>query len=114
MESLNKITKSNYTNSNYKKASPVINNRINNFAYLEQNFPNPFKNNSEIRYFCPDNSNNNWLFIYNSSGIMILKFKHNTGINSIEIGKGDLNRGFYFYTLISDNKLIETKKLIIE
>ncbi|MFV0391152.1 MAG: tail fiber domain-containing protein [Paludibacteraceae bacterium] len=83
-------------------------------ATLFQNAPNPFKENTTIAFYLPDNVENAMLCIYDMNGKMLAQ-------NSItERGKAEFvvsgykyNAGMYHYSLIADNQLIDTKKMIL-
>ncbi|MBQ4804532.1 tail fiber domain-containing protein [Aquimarina sp. MMG015] len=81
---------------------------------LYQNTPNPFKNDTFIKYSIPINSRNTSLYIFNLNGNLLLEFNNLKGGNKyIKINGGDLQAGLYIYKLISDGKEIGTKKMIL-
>jgi hypothetical protein len=96
-------------------------NRIKQKASIEnkestmgQNMPNPFSESTVINYFIPKGSNKAALRIVNSKGNMV----RNVSINEFGKGKLDLTiknfkSGMYSYSLIVDDEIIVTKKMII-
>lgn len=83
-------------------------------AFLFQNTPNPFSMNTEIKYFIPAETASARLIIYNLAGTQIKSInitKKGYG-SEIIIGK-ELTAGMYYYSLIVDNKEIDTKKMIL-
>lgn len=97
-------------NSSYKSSTAEIEKR----GGLDQNIPNPFGNSSIIRYHLPAESRKAVLQVSTQSG-QILK-AYNLGSNKtgqVVISSDFLSNGTYFYSLISDNIIIDSKKLII-
>ena len=80
------------------------------------NYPNPFTDITTIRFELPRNNKNSVLNIYNIHGKLIRqynitgkKLQQWDGTNS---SGNKVNGGIYFYSLIVNNKIISTKKLI--
>lgn len=81
---------------------------------LFQNAPNPFSEKTEIKYFIPTNATQASIYIYNMNGTQLKEFKINNRDNgSIFIEGAQLDAGMYLYTLIVDQKEIETKRMIL-
>ncbi len=81
---------------------------------LSQNFPNPFNPSTKIRFELPF-SGHILLKIFNSRGQLVktlIERNLETGSHDISIGLGDLNSGIYFYQLISNGRIIKTKKML--
>lgn len=99
-----------------------LNVNLNNSSYynivLYQNNPNPFKDNASINYTIPVDAgiSSSTLYIYDLSGKQIKKYEiqPNSGNGSVQIQSGELQPGIYIYSLICDNKIIDTKKMIIK
>ncbi len=83
--------------------------------YLSQNFPNPTDGNTEIEYTLPSGNQHASIGIFDITGRKIKSFnlKSNSGVGNIIIQKGELIPGLYFYSLISDGKTLDTKKMMI-
>lgn len=95
-------------------ASPTTTHENNKSSKLLQNVPNPFVNDTEIGYIIDDLSSNAFINIYNLQGLEIKSFNINSKGQSKVIVKGsDLRPGIYFYCLIIDEKLIDTKQMIL-
>jgi hypothetical protein len=82
-------------------------------AGLRQNQPNPFRGSTRIEYFVPQSVNKAVLQITNAAGKLV------QSIEITEKGEGEtvlhpfaLSAGTYFYSLVLDGKLLETKKMI--
>ena len=84
-------------------------------AVLNQNYPNPFSKSTEITFIVTDASDV-CIKIHNVLGneIQNITKKCNmAGIHSIQYDASHLKKGIYFYTLIINEKFIETKRMII-
>ena len=85
-----------------------------NAARLEQNVPNPFSNNSLIKYSLPEKTVQAFLKITGTKGETIKTISLNAkGNGSISLSNEGLAGGVYYYSLIADGKLIDTKKMVI-
>jgi hypothetical protein len=92
-----------------------ISNKLPNHYQLQQNFPNPFNTLTKIRFSIPKSSFIQ-LKIYDVLGRVIGNpVNEQLQPSEYEFTFDALNftSGVYFYQLIADNKLIETKKCII-
>ena len=80
------------------------------------NYPNPFTSTTKVNYYITKEIKDAKIVIYNSNGTTIKTYKLNErGIKSqLSIEKGGLKTGVYFYTLIADNVVIGTKKMIVK
>ncbi len=94
--------------------SGKTNNTPNEFK-LYQNYPNPFNPSTTIKYEIK-NISNVAIKIYNCLGkdlVTLVKEKQNSGIYEVNFKNEHFPSGLYFYSLLVDNKRIETKKMII-
>ena len=83
-------------------------------AILYQNTPNPFSQNTQIRCFIPQSSSKALLNIYDLQGKELLSYNlDQKGEQCCTINGSDLNAGMYFYTLIVDNDVVDTKRMIL-
>lgn len=81
---------------------------------LMQNNPNPYNEKTEIGFRLPETTRDATIYIYNLQGIQIKSISViNRGSSSIVIQGGDLQAGIYIYTLIADNQVIGSKRMII-
>jgi hypothetical protein len=90
-------------------------NELPNNYFLFQNYPNPFNGTTVINYELPFRSNLD-LKIYNSLGQLIrtlVKGDQEAGYYSIILNTEDLSSGIYFYQLIVNGNIINTKKLTL-
>jgi len=83
-------------------------------AVLYQNTPNPFSSNTEIVCNLPENMKHAILSIYNMQGAELKTYPlTQAGLNTIIVYASELSAGMYFYTLIVDNEIIDTKRMIL-
>jgi len=84
---------------------------------LHQNYPNPFNPTTKINYELPNNSFVQ-INIYNSIGRQITSLinkKQNSGSYTVNFNSGEYNlsSGIYYYSLLLDGGVVETKKMIL-
>jgi len=80
---------------------------------LEQNVPNPFAEQTTINYFLPENVIKAQMLFYNAQGKLIQSVElSQKGKGSINVFAQDLSSGIYTYTLVTDGKIVETKKMV--
>lgn len=88
--------------------------KLNTAALLEQNTPNPFSNNTVIKYNVPATANNATLIVTDANGRNIKTITiNNKGAGQITLQAGTLAAGTYQYTLLTDGKIADTKKMLI-
>jgi hypothetical protein len=101
---------------NFQNMNETSLNKKSNLAALYQNNPNPFNDKTEIKFYLPNTTTNAKLIIYNLNGQQLNAIKINNngqGLQSIFIDGGNLSAGSYYYTLLVDNKEVDTKKMIL-
>ena len=94
------------------------NHLVPNEFFLSQNYPNPFKDKTVIKY-CIAYKTKVKLSVYNSEGILIETLvdkvlnagSYEVEFNALSAG-GLLSSGVYFYQLKTEN-FIQTKKMIL-
>ncbi len=82
-------------------------------AYLLQNAPNPFNQNTMVSCYVPPSVKKAQLVIYGLDGSLIRAFTLTTGRNMVNIGAGTLSAGQYSYTLLADGKNVDSKTMMI-
>ena len=81
---------------------------------LFQNAPNPFKDNTVIKYTIPQNTQNASLLIYDMNGKQINQFVlSQRGMGAVTIEGSQLEAGMYLYSLIVDGTVIDVKRMIL-
>jgi len=83
-------------------------------AILYQNTPNPFSSNTEIAYNLPVTAQQAMIYIYNLQGAELKSYSlTQTGLNTITVYGSELPAGMYLYTLVVNNEIIDTKRMIL-
>lgn len=83
-------------------------------AVLFQNNPNPFSGNTEIRMSLPESAGQANIIVYNLEGKQLKVIPIRTrGNASVTLQGNDLSAGMYIYTLIVDNKVVDSKRMIL-
>ena len=94
------------------KNQPVQTERFD--AVLFQNTPNPFRMNTIIKYFLPVGIADASLRIYDMQGKQLKSIPvMQRGEGSVQIQGSELTAGMYLYALIADNKVVDTKQMIL-
>jgi hypothetical protein len=89
-------------------------NSTNRNAELFQNAPNPFSENSEIGFYLPENVKNAMLCVYDMNGRQLSQTVIKERGNSTFVINGrSYGAGMYLYSLIADNQVIDTKRMIL-
>lgn len=89
-------------------------NSINKSAILYQNNPNPFDSKTEIQVFISNKYTESYIYVYDLYGNQKKKLKiEGYGDTKVTINATDLNPGMYYYSLICNDVLIDTKKMVI-
>ena len=83
-------------------------------AILYQNTPNPFSSNTEIKCYLPETPQQAAIYVYNLQGIELKSYPlSQRGQNTVIVNGSALPAGMYLYTLIVDDQLIDTKRMIL-
>lgn len=83
-------------------------------AVLYQNTPNPFSANTEISCDIPTMNNSAFIYVYNLQGVELMSFPiARTGFNTVSVSASVLPAGMYLYTLVVDNQIVDTKRMIL-
>ena len=80
---------------------------------LYQNTPNPFKEQTSIRFKLADDATNAVICIFDMSGKMLKKLPVSSGMTSISVNGYELGEGMYLYTLIVNGCEMDTKRMIL-
>jgi len=90
------------------------NNLLQDEAILYQNTPNPFSSNTEISCYVPAITNNAFIYVYNLQGTELMSFPIlQSGFSTVTIYASALPAGMYLYTLVVDNIIIDSKRMIL-
>ena len=97
-----------------KAPQNVKNDNIATQAVLYQNTPNPFAQDTRIAYDLPLTTHEATLYIYDANGLQLESYPiREFGENSITISGGHLPAGIYLYSLVADEQVIDTKRMIL-
>ena len=80
---------------------------------LYQNTPNPFKEQTTIRFRLADDAANAAICIFDMSGKMLKKLPVSLGMTSVTINGYELGEGLYLYSLMVNGREIDTKRMIL-
>lgn len=81
---------------------------------MDQNEPNPFNGVTKISYSLPGSVTNAYLAVYDLSGKQIASFPiSERGSSAINITSEKLAAGIYIYSIVADNKIIDSKRMIV-
>jgi len=88
---------------------------MNSAPILYQNIPNPFGSNggTKIKYFIPGNITNAQISFFDQYGNAMTVFNiTDSGMGELNVTSANLANGVYSYSLIIDNKVIDTKRMV--
>lgn len=84
-------------------------------SYLAPNTPNPFSNQTTIKYFIPTNSNSAQLHISTIDGKLARSISiKEKGAGELQLQKNNFTQGTYIYNLEVDGKIVAGHKMIIK
>ena len=81
---------------------------------LYQNTPNPFKEQTIIRFRLAEDTKDASICIFDMTGKPLKKFPISSGMDSVSIGGYELGEGMFLYSLIINGQEIDTKKMVIQ
>lgn len=97
-----------------KATTLSIDNAKYNNAVLYQNNPNPFTEQTVIKFDLPSEfSGDAYICIFNMQGLLKKQIEVKENMKSVTIDRGELGAGMYIYSLIVNNKEIASKRMII-
>ncbi len=83
-------------------------------ATLEQNQPNPFNENTVIKYFLPEGSTGSQMHIFSTDGKLLKTVKiDETGAGQINLRANTLPAGNYMYQLVTDSGVVASKTMVL-
>jgi hypothetical protein len=81
---------------------------------LFQNAPNPFSEQTNIRFEIPTTIQNAQLQIYNMNGTLLKNIQVNQRSESnVTINANEFAAGMYLYSLVADGKIVDTKQMLL-
>jgi hypothetical protein len=102
------------SNLESNKSNPLNKGKLEDAPILEQNEPNPFNQTTIIRYYIPKYAQKTNILVKNTEGKIVGDYNiAEKGHGSIQVNSGLLSAGSFYYSLIIDGSLIDTKKMIL-
>ena len=99
-------------NSRYSDATSVnVGSMTGNVLY--QNTPNPFKEQTTIRFKLADGVRDVSVCIFDMTGKMLKKLPVSSEMESISIGGNELGEGMFLYSLMINGQVMDTKRMVI-
>lgn len=83
-------------------------------AVLEQNIPNPFNGTSTVNYKLPAGTTNASLMVCDLSGKKVLSYPIDANSSSVTLNSEKLSSGIYLYSIVANNQILETKRMVVE
>ncbi len=82
---------------------------------LEQNIPNPFQENTTIKYYLPNGMRTASIIITDLSGVQLKTFDlgGTRGFGQVLISGGAFPAGTYIYTLTVNGKVVDSKRMVL-
>lgn len=80
---------------------------------LDQNKPNPFKEQTTITYFIPDHVSDVMIIFTDIDGTVIKEVPiYDKGNGQLNVYASDLSSGIYTYSIVADGITLDTKKMV--
>ena len=96
-----------------QNSTTVVELRAFDNAILYQNIPNPFGQETTINYYLPQRVGKAKMYFYDNAGRLINEINlTQKGNASILVKASEISSGTYSYSLVVDEKVIDTKKMI--
>lgn len=80
---------------------------------LYQNTPNPFNEQTTIRFSLADDARDASICIFDMTGKMLKKLPISSGDSSIRVNGWELGEGMFLYSLIVNGQVIDTKRMLL-
>ena len=100
------------TNASFGETTTVIATTANR-NHLFQNTPNPFKEQTVIRFSLADDVKNASVCIFDMQGKMLQSHPVQAGMDSITVNGYELGAGMFLYSLVVNGQEVDTKKMIL-
>lgn len=100
-------------NARKAPAATSVNTAVAGANVLYQNTPNPFKEQTTIRFSLDEDAQSASICIFDMTGKMLKTLPISSGDSSVSIAGWELGEGMFLYSLIVNGKEIDTKRMII-
>ncbi|MEO1414088.1 MAG: tail fiber domain-containing protein [Bacteroidota bacterium] len=94
--------------------TPTIRGELLNQIKLDQNRPNPSSYETTIGYYIPNEIEQAALVIFDMSGKILERRPVQTGKGNVNINVQGMEAGTYTYSLLINNQIVMTKRMIVE
>ncbi len=95
-------------------AKSVLRTSLQDNPILYQNSPNPFNSITTIEYYVPTSATSATLYVFDLQGNSKLTLPIETfGNGSVNISAQALSAGMYVYTLVVNNNIVDSKRMIL-
>ena len=101
------------SNARRSSTTGIDSSNTNSGNVLYQNAPNPFKEQTIIRFKLAEDVKDASISIFDMTGKPLKKLPISSGMESVSIGGYELGEGMFLYSLIVDGQEIDTKKMVI-
>ncbi len=88
--------------------------KVSEKAFMEQNIPNPFTDQTTIRYQLPENSTSAEIMVMDLNGTLIKSYAINKNQSEIIVKSSEIGKGLFIYSLVQNGQEIVTKKMIVK
>ena len=102
------------SNARRSSTTGIDSSNANSGNVLYQNTPNPFKEQTIIRFKLAEDIKDASISIFDMTGKPLKKLPISSGMESVSIGGYELGVGMFLYSLIVDGQEIDTKKMVIQ
>ena len=113
IETLEKALAEKDTKSSERKvlSSPLENTKG---MFMEQNIPNPFADQTTIKYQLPSGTNTAEIMVFDLNGRLIKSFAINKNQSEVTIKASNIGSGIFIYSLVQNGQELITKKMIVK
>ena len=98
----------------YKASPEGIAEEIMRGGFVSEVYPNPASNSVSLDYQLTPQVNDAQVKVYNVLGSVVREAELSRGTGKMRLDVSDLNNGIYFYSILVNNDVYQTKKLIIQ
>ena len=83
-------------------------------AYMQQNIPNPFGDQTTISYQLPESTNTAEIMVFDLNGRLIKNYPINKNESEITIKASEIGSGLFIYSLVQNGQELMSKKMIVK
>ena len=97
--------------SDRKSISPAENSKG---AYMQQNIPNPFGDQTTISYQLPEETTSAEIMVFDLNGRLIKNYPISKNQSEITIKASEIGSGLFIYSLVQNGQELMSKKMIVK